>query len=170
MYLVVVKVQDLIYLKLFDITAYIVYLFKSIISEKYQSNWEPSPKFGVKINNIWNPHLNNIIYVKWRGRFVYPEPLRNLFGKENLPPISSSKQRMTCKRAASSKKRRTNVTLSGLEQFLDDFRIPRIITVIIYPETQMPLVLIGISALFWRVDIQNRGHLGSRYGIVLFVS
>ncbi len=33
------------------------------------------------------------------------------------------------------------------------------------PGTQMgPLVLIGCSALFWRVDrLKNRGHLGSRY-------
>ena len=44
------------------------------------------PQIGVKINNTWTPHLDNIIYVKWRGRFVYPEPVLNFFGKETSRP------------------------------------------------------------------------------------
>ena len=32
------------------------WLVVSTPSEKYESNWESSPKFGVKIKNIWNHH------------------------------------------------------------------------------------------------------------------
>ena len=37
------------------------------------------------------------------------------------------------------------------------------------PRTQMgPLVLIRKGLVFWRVDLQNRGQLGSRYIIIIY--